>query len=137
MFVAEVCVAESNWVGVVDDDASIRCSLARVFSGNGIRAETFQSAEAFLERVAIDEPQCIVLDVHLGGLSGFDLQDHLLSEGDPPPIIFITAHEDIPAWRLAPGRGAAACLRKPFDTHTLVGLVRRYLSDRSSNGNHR
>jgi FixJ family two-component response regulator len=120
-------VAESAWVGVVDDDASIRCSLARVLRGNGIRVETFCSAEAFLERTVAGEPQCIVLDVQLGAMSGFDLQDRLLSEGDPPPIIFISAHEGIPPHRLVPGRGAAGYLRKPFDCDTLVALVRRHL----------
>jgi FixJ family two-component response regulator len=120
-------VAESKWVGVVDDDASIRCSLARVFRGNGIRVETFRSAEEYLERTVPGEPQCIVLDVHLGALSGFDLQDRLLSNGAAPPIIFITAHDDIPATRLAPRGGAAGYLRKPFDTDALVALVRRHL----------
>ena len=130
-------MAESKWVGVVDDDASIRCSLARVFRGNGIRVETFQSVEEFLERALIGEPQCIVLDVQLRGMSGFDLQDRLLSEGTPPPIIFITAHEEIPPARLAPGRGVAGCLRKPFDTDVLVALVRRHLNDGSSNRSQR
>jgi two-component system, LuxR family, response regulator FixJ len=120
-------VAESEWVGVVDDDASIRCSLARVFRSNGIRVETFCSAEAYLTRTVAGEPQCIVLDVHLGALSGFDLQDRLAAEGAPPPIIFITAHEEIPPARLAQPHGASGFLRKPFDTEALIALVRRHL----------
>src|SRR5215467_15378200 len=55
-----------HWVGIVDDDASIRCSLARVFRMDGIRVETFGSAEEFLERTVAGKPDCVVLDVHLG-----------------------------------------------------------------------
>jgi two-component system, LuxR family, response regulator FixJ len=127
-------VAESEWVGVVDDDASIRCSLERVFRSNGIRVETFRSAEDYLERTVAGEPQCIVLDVHMGELSGFDLQDLLTAAGRAPPIIFITAHGNIPADRLARCGDAPAYLRKPFDTNRLVELVRRHLQPDSRTG---
>ena len=120
-------MTESNWVVVVDDDASIRVSLARVFRGYGIRVQTFGSAEEYLQRTGADQPQCIVLDVHLGELSGFDLHDRLASQGSAPPIIFITAHDDIPPSRLAGCAGACSFLRKPFDTDQLVALVRRHL----------
>lgn len=122
---------ESKWVGVVDDDASVRRSLARLFRGNGIRVETFGSAEEYLEKAVAGAPQCIVLDVHLGRLSGFDLQDRLESDGGAPPIIFITARNEIPAARLARFTGTCAYLRKPFDTDTLVTLVRRHLDSDS------
>lgn len=115
------------WVAIVDDDASIRCSLARVFQCDGIRVETFGSAEAFLDRPIPGDPQCIVLDVHLGELSGFDLQDHLVARGDAPPIIFITAHDEIPSSRLERRAGACGYLRKPFDTDELIALVRPFL----------
>ncbi|HKW46594.1 MAG TPA: response regulator [Gemmatimonadaceae bacterium] len=115
------------WVGVIDDDPSIRCSLARVFRIDGIRVETFASAEEFLDRTIPGEPQCIVLDVHLGRLSGFDLQDRLAALGLSTPIIFITAHEEIPSSRLARRAGACGYLRKPFDTEALIALVRPFL----------
>lgn len=115
------------WVAIVDDDASIRCSLGRIFQCDGIRVETFASAEDFLERTSTGEPQCIVLDVHLGQLSGFDLQDRLVARGDAPPIIFITAHDEIPSARLERRAGACGYLRKPFDTEALIALVRPFL----------
>lgn len=115
------------WVGIIDDDPSIRCSLARVFRVDDIRVETFASAEEFLDRMAFGEPQCIVLDVHLGRLSGFELQDHLTARGSSTPIIFITAHEEIPSSRLARHAGACGYLRKPFDTEALIALVRPFL----------
>ena len=127
-------MAESEWVGVVDDDASIRCSLARVFRSNGIRVVTFRSAEEYLERTVAGEPQCIVLDVHLGELSGFDLQDLLTAAGRAPPIIFISAHDSIPAERLTRYGDALGYLRKPFDTDRLVALVRRHLQPDSRRG---
>jgi FixJ family two-component response regulator len=116
------------WVAIVDDDASIRSSLARVFRCDGIRVETFGAAEEFLERTIPGNPQCIVLDVHLGELTGFELQDRLAARGDAPPIIFITAHDEIPSSRLARRAGACGYLRKPFDTDALIALVRPFLS---------
>ena len=120
------------WVGIVDDDPSIRSSLARVFRVDGIRVETFASAEEFLDRTTSGEPQCIVLDVHLGKLSGFELQDRLAALGSLTPIIFITAHEEIPSSRLARRAGACGYLRKPFDTEALIALVRPFLSRESA-----
>ena len=130
-------MAESEWVGVVDDDASIRISLARVFRGNGIRVETFASAEEYLERTVPGEPTCLVLDVHLGELTGFELQDRLASDGTAPPIIFITGHDDVPPARLRQSDGMPGFLRKPFDTELLVALVRRHLHSDTTSTNGR
>jgi FixJ family two-component response regulator len=114
------------WVGVVDDDESIRTALARVLRGNGISVETFGSAEEFLLRSVAGQPECIVLDIHLGEMSGFELRDRLASDGTPPPIIFITGHDDVPAERARSG-GSCGFLRKPFDTNDLVALLRPHL----------
>jgi len=114
------------WVGIVDDDASLRIALARALRGNGIRAETFASAEEFLRRAVAGDPECLVLDIHLTGLSGFDLRDLLASRGGAPPIIFITAHDDMLSQQ-AHACGASGYLRKPFETTALVALVRPHL----------
>ena len=115
------------WIGIVDDDASIRKSLARMFGGNGIRTVTFGSAEEYLDRSMPVEPRCIVLDVHLGGLSGFELQARLVAEGNLTPIIFITAHE-LRTAELARCPGPCGYLRKPFDSEALIALVRPHLN---------
>ena len=120
-----------GWVGIVDDDASIRQSLARMFRGNGIRTQTFGSAEEYLRHSVPVEPRCIVLDVHLGGLDGFELQARLAAEGKFPPIVFITAHEICTA-DLARCPGPCGYLRKPFDTDALMALVRPHLNGQSS-----
>ena len=114
------------WVGIVDDDASLRIALARALRWNGIRAETFESAEEFLRRDDAREPECIVLDIHLPGMSGFELQELLASRGDEPPIIFITGHDDALS-RRARVHGTSGHLRKPFDTRALVALIRPHL----------
>lgn len=114
-----------SWVGIVDDDAALRTALARALRCNGIPVETFASAEEFLHHAG-RQPTCIVLDIHLGGLSGFELQDLLTARGDPPPIVFMTAHDEVPSER---HRSSAACgyLRKPFETRTLLALIRPHL----------
>ena len=115
------------WVGLVDDDASLRAALARALRGHGIRAETFESAEEFLLRVDVGEPECIVLDIHLPGMSGFELQELLAARGAEPPIIFISGHDDVLSQR-ARVHGTSGHLRKPFDTGALVALIRPHLS---------
>ncbi len=115
-----------SWVGVVDDDESLRVALARVLRGNGISVKTFRSAEEYLLRAVTGQPVCIVLDIHLGEMSGFELRDRLASDGTPPPIIFITGHDDMPAER-ARSAGSCGFLRKPFDTNDLVALLRPHL----------
>jgi FixJ family two-component response regulator len=118
------------WVGIVDDDESLRTALARALRGNGIRVETFGTAEEFLDRAVAGAPDCIVLDVHLAGLSGFELQDLLASQGSTLPIIFITAHDDMVS-QGPRARGASGSLRKPFDTSALVALLRPHLRSSS------
>jgi FixJ family two-component response regulator len=116
----------NSWVGIIDDDASLRAALARALRVNGIRVESFESAEEYLQRDALDQPECIILDIHLGGISGFDLQDLLEERGAAPPIIFITAHDDMLAER-ARRSGAFGYLRKPFETQALLALLRESL----------
>jgi FixJ family two-component response regulator len=116
-------IPTERWVGVVDDEPSLRNSLVRVLRLHGIRVEAFASGEEFLERFVLGAPDCLVLDVHLGGLSGFEVQDFLRSRGTPPPIIFITAHDDIPSFRLCAADGACGYLRKPFDVNLLITRI--------------
>lgn len=116
-----------HWVGVVDDDPSMRSAVARLLRGNGIRTEAFGSAEEYLDRCVDDAPCCIILDVHLGGLSGLELQERLESQGNAPPIIFISADEGVCAERIAGRASTRGYLRKPFDSEGLMTLVLTYL----------
>jgi two-component system, LuxR family, response regulator FixJ len=118
------------WVAVVDDDASIRNSLARLCSCHGIRAETFSSAEDFLQRGATRAPVCIILDVHLGpGLTGFELHDRLKSDGCARPTIFVTGRPDVIPFGPTASDVVCAFLWKPVDGELLMALVRAELRD--------
>jgi FixJ family two-component response regulator len=114
------------WVGIVDDDPSIRRALARAFRADGLVARTFSSAEEYLNRIPRDEPSCLVLDVRLGGMTGFELAESLCADGAPRPIIFIAAMDEIPSALVERMPGLHGFLRKPFGTDALIALVREF-----------
>jgi len=84
-----------RWVAIVDDDPSVRSALGRVLRTAGIAVETYASAHEYLSATLEREPTCLVLDVHLGSMSGFDLQDRLIASGSRVSIVFITAHDEV------------------------------------------
>lgn len=94
-------------VAVVDDDVSLCKALRRLLSAWDMRAVTYPSAEAFLEDVHRSALDCLILDVQLGGMSGFDLEARLRETGVPVPIIFITAHDTPETHERALSTGAA------------------------------
>ena len=115
-------------VYVVDDDESVRRSLARLMRSAGLAAETFPSAQAFLDRQLPDRTACLVLDVRLPGLSGLDLQGALSETERSVPIIFITGHGSVPMSVQAMKRGAVDFLQKPFDEDDLLAAIGRALA---------
>ena len=115
-------------IGVVEDDPSFRRALRRLLSAAGFNVATFASAEEFLSSESTGATACLVLDVYLGGMSGFDLQQHLDSAGVPIPAIFITAHDDQVTRDRA--RSGVAYLQKPFREGALIGAIRQALEDR-------
>jgi FixJ family two-component response regulator len=116
-----------SWVAVVDDDDSVRKALARLLHSANLCVETFASAREFLTESPDRAPGCLVLDVHLGGMSGVELHDFLAASGRIMPVIFITAHDDVQVGELARRAGPHGYLRKPFEGDALVTLVRRAL----------
>jgi FixJ family two-component response regulator len=114
-------------VFVIDDDTSVRESLAELFASMGLRAETFGSVAEFLATEISETPSCLVLDVRLPGLSGLDFQADLARAGIPMPIIFITGHGDIPMSVKAMKAGAVEFLTKPFRDQELLDAVQRGL----------
>ena len=111
-------------VFVVDDDPSVRSSLKFLISTVGLHVETFDSAEAALQRVPPDAPGCLVLDVRLHGLSGLDMQHELAARNCQIPIVFITGNGDIPMTVRAMKAGAVEFLTKPFRDQDLLDAVR-------------
>jgi len=111
-------------VFVVDDDPSIRSSLKFLMSSVGLQVESFDSADALLQRKLPDAPGCLILDVRLRGLSGLDFQRELAARNCHMPIIFITGHGDIPMSVRAMKAGAVEFLTKPFRDQDLLDAVR-------------
>jgi FixJ family two-component response regulator len=114
-------------VFVVDDDSSIREAIKSLISLVGLRVETFETAQEFLQSKRPDVPGCVVLDVELPGLSGLDLQRELAAHGVKLPIIFITGHGDIPTSVRAMKAGALEFLTKPFHDQDLLDAIRQAL----------
>lgn len=113
------------WIAVVDDDASVRRALARLLRAERIAVTTFATAQEFLTANDADTPACVVLDVHLGAVTGFEVQEHLASTHPDVPVILITGHDEISSAELTRRTGPDGFLRKPFDSDTFVSMVRR------------
>jgi len=114
-------------VFVVDDDAAIRRSIQGLLKSVGLRSEAFGSAREFFSHSAADAPSCLILDVRLPGVSGLDFQRQLADAGMQIPIIFITAHGDIPMSVRAMKSGAVEFLPKPFHDQDLLDAVQQAL----------
>jgi FixJ family two-component response regulator len=116
-------------VFVVDDDASMRQALARLFRSVDLEAETFGSTADMLRHDFPDVPSCLVLDVRLPGLSGLDFQAELAKAGIKIPIIFMTGHGDIPMSVKAMKAGAVDFLTKPFRDQDMLDAVGRAIEN--------
>jgi FixJ family two-component response regulator len=120
-----VSVPTGSLVFVVDDDASVRKSLARLVKNAGYAVETFTSVREFLARPPYDGPSCLVLDVRMPGLTGLDLQEALRTTGQRLSIVFITGWGDIRASVKAMKGGAVDVLTKPLDEGTLLAAIQQ------------
>jgi len=112
---------------VVDDDEAIRALWRWLMESNGIAVHTFASAAAFIEAYRRGAPGCLVLDVRLPGMSGPELQDYLRREAIGIPIVFVSAHGDVPTAVNALKGGAVDFIQKPFDYREALAIVRRAL----------
>ena len=119
--------AHGPTVFIVDDDPSVRRGLERLLRSAGYRTMTFASAPDFLEQSNPAEAGCLVLDIRMPELNGFDLQDVLRSLGRKLPIVFITGHGDIPMAVRAMKGGAIDFLVKPFDDQDMLRAVAQAL----------
>ena len=114
-------------VFVVDDDASVRDAVSNLLESVGLHAETFESGEEFLSAPRPEAPSCLVLDVRLPGTNGLDFQQELGRAGVAIPIVFITAHGDIPMTSRAMKAGAVEFLAKPFQKEELLAAIHQAL----------
>jgi len=115
-------------VFVVDDDAPVRDAISLLLESVDIPHECFDSAQTFLSSYEPGSRGCLVLDIRMPGMSGLELQEHLLKQHDPLPIIFITGHGDIPMAVEAMKKGAVDFIRKPFRDQELLDRIQEALS---------
>lgn len=121
-------LADISMVFVVDDDANMRAAIQGLLKAAGLHSESFETAEHFLQRKPWEGPSCLVLDVSLPGISGIEFQQRLRKLGLQIPIIFITAHGDIPMTVKAMKSGAVEFLTKPFGDEDLLDAIQQALA---------
>jgi FixJ family two-component response regulator len=114
---------EQAVVFVIDDDADLRDGLSNLLRSVGLQVRAFGSATDFLESKLPDAPSCLVLDVRLPGLSGLDFQSELIKKNVGMPIVFMSAHGDIPMTVRAMKAGAVEFLPKPFHDQSMLDAV--------------
>jgi FixJ family two-component response regulator len=110
-------------ISIVDDDEGVRTGMQSLMRSTGFEAETFGSAEAFLDSGMLKATQCLILDVRLPGMSGLELQAMLHASGVKLATIFVTAHADDGARAMALAGGALAFLLKPVGARVLLAYL--------------
>jgi FixJ family two-component response regulator len=124
-------------VFIIDDDRGMRQSMQDLVESVGLRAESFATGEDFLRRKRTNDPSCLVLDVRLPQMSGLDFQRQLAETGVQIPIIFVTAHGDVPMSVRALKSGAVEFLTKPFRDQDLLDAIQQALQrDRAARERH-
>jgi FixJ family two-component response regulator len=112
-------------IAIVDDDKGTLDAIGFLLDAHGFEVRPFDSAEAFLERDAGDQVDCLLLDIHLGGLSGIDLQRRLVASGSTLPVIFMTGLDDAATRGEALGAGCVAYLQKPVLARLLIDAIHK------------
>jgi FixJ family two-component response regulator len=112
-----------RYIAVVDDEAPVRVALGRLLRLADYEVEAYGSGEEFLASLDIRCPACAILDVHLPGLSGFEVQARLRAAHPQIPVVFMTASDDMALDDAARGSGGARLLRKPFSSDQLLEAV--------------
>ena len=116
-------------ISVVDDDESVRESLEGLLKSVGFTVEAFALATDFLNSQALQNTDCLILDVRMPGMSGPELQRKLIASRHAIPIVFITAHGDEAVRARVLGDGAVDCLLKPFNEDALLNAVHAALGE--------
>ena len=120
-------IPKKGTVYVVDDDEAVRDSLQWLLEGKDYRVRCFDSAETFLGRYDVREVACLIVDIRMGAMSGLELQNRLIENHSPLPIVFITGHGDVPMAVDTMKKGAMDFIQKPFEEEQLLSLVQRML----------
>jgi len=125
-------VAEAPIISVIDDDPSVRTATARLLRSMGFSVYAFPSAREFLSSPQLSETSCVIADVQMPGMTGVELQDHLIAHSYSMPVIFITAFPHDRVTERAMNAGAVCFLSKPFDEARLLECVEQALMKRQN-----
>lgn len=119
-------------IAVVDDDKGYACALERLFRAAGFEVRTYSSAEAFLAAPPLPRPDCLVLDIHLGGMSGLDLQRQLRTAGDVAPVIFVTADDSTGVKEEAEQAACSGYFVKPVQRDLIIPAIKQAVGPEKS-----
>ena len=114
---------ERPLIAVVDDEASVRVALQRLIRAAGLNVKTFPSGIEVLEFIQQQRPDCVVLDLHMPNVNGFEVQRRLAEVGVRVPVVVITGHDTPESCARALGGGACAYLLKPVDDQMLLDAI--------------
>ncbi|HYW02900.1 MAG TPA: response regulator [Gammaproteobacteria bacterium] len=124
----------SGTVYVVDDDDAVRDGVSLLLQAFGWPVESFASAGAFLDSYVPRDRQCLVLDLHMPGMHGAELEEQLRAHGNDIPVIIVTAYKEDPLIRRARAAGAKRVLTKPFNDAELIESIETALGARDDSG---
>jgi FixJ family two-component response regulator len=116
-------MAAQSLIAVVDDEESVRRALARMLTASSFKVDVFASGQEFLESLQRRRPDCVVLDLHMPGLSGRDVQRQMILGHIQVPVIVVTAHDQPGLGEECLADGAAAYAAKPLQRERLIGLI--------------
>jgi FixJ family two-component response regulator len=118
-------------IGLVDDDVSVRRAVARMIRAYGYSCLIYESGESALADPEILHMDCLIVDIQLGGINGFELRDRLRALGFPIPHVFITAHMESDSAQWSARVGKSVVLTKPFEEHQLIASIESSITGQS------
>lgn len=124
------------YIAVVDDEEPIRKALGRLLRASGMEVDCFASGREFLQAPAGRKVDCVVLDLHMPGMSGLQVLAELRAQQRPLPVVVITAHDSPEVRGQCLAAGARAYLRKPLDAPVLLDAIQSSLTGKSTTENH-
>jgi len=116
------------YIAIVDDEESVRKALKRLLRASGLDAESYASGEDFLHAAAKRVPDCVVLDLHMPGMSGMEVLQEMRATRRATPVVVITAHDGPDTGAQCKAAGAATYLCKPFDDRVLLNAISAILA---------
>ena len=119
----------SRVIAVLDDEPEMRKALRRLLRTYGFRVEVYERAEDLLASLSTEQPDCIVLDLHMAGVTGFEVLTTLASRHSPPRVVVITGHDEPGTEERVRRLGAVAYLRKPMDEAALFSAIEMAIAD--------